>query len=336
MEKSDKYCRKTTELNLVAMTEFNMTHDQVYEMATVELGSPLARIRARGRFRDKDALDFIPTPESLHLYIDTPCYDGPLDLLLHLIRKHSMDIFDIPIVTITKKYLEVLDEMESLNLDVAGEFLLMAATLAEIKSKMLLPKEERKIDDADEEEGVDPRRELIKRLLEYQSFKEASFDLMNRLMIGRDVFLRPCDDANTKKPESEHIDLAEVELAPVELFDLVDELAKVLKKSEQISIHTITRDRISVSARMHELLEFCQIRSKFTFYDALRFFPIYERIDVIVTFLAILEMSRLNLVKLANIPQEDLVMTINKANFYTKQKDVMNNIDVAKSQVEYD
>ena len=135
---------------------------------TVELGSPLARIRARGTFRDTDALDFVPTPESLYFYIDTPNYDGPLDLLLHLIRKHSMDIFDIPINMITKKYLEVLDEMQSLNLDVAGEFLVMAATLAEIKSKMLLPKEEQK--DQEELIELDPRDELVKRLLIYKSF----------------------------------------------------------------------------------------------------------------------------------------------------------------------
>ncbi len=303
------------------------------DMATVELGSPLARIRARGKFRDKDALDFVPTPESLLLYIDTPLYDGPLDLLLHLIRKHSMDIFDIPIVTITKKYLAALDELQSLNLDIAGEFIMMAATLAEIKSKMLLPKEEQKTEDA-EEEGADPRHELVKRLLEYQRFKEASIDLYSRNLVGRDIFMRPVLEQEIAKGE-ERIDFATVELAPVEMFELVEYLDKLLRKSEHISIHTITRDRISVSARMHELIDFCQLRNKFTFYDALRFFPIYERIDVIVTFLALLEMSRLKLVKFASAAHEDLVMTINKANFYTTQKDVMNNLS-ASNQVEYD
>lgn len=315
------------------MTEnFPNSRPHLEDMATVELGSPVARIRARGKFCDKDALDFVPTPESLLLYIDTPFYDGPLDLLLHLIRKHSMDIFDIPIVTITKKYLEALDEMQALNLDVAGEFLVMAATLAEIKSKMLLPKEEQKQDNT-EEEGEDPRKELIRRLVEYQRFKEASFELMQRNVVGRDVFMRAADEQ--APVHDEKIDFATVELAPIEIFELVEHLAKILKKSEHISIHTITRDRISVAARMHELLDFCQIRTKFTFYDALRFFPIYERIDVIVTFLALLEMSRLKLVKLANAAEEDLLMTINKANFYAKQKAIMDNIGVA-SQVEYD
>lgn len=301
------------------------------DLATVELGSPLARIRARGKFRDKDALDFVPTPESLELYIDTPYYDGPLDLLLHLIRKHSMDIFDIPIEAITKKYLEALGEMQSLNLDVAGEFLVMAATLAEIKSKMLLPKEEQKSDET-EEEGEDPRKELMKRLLEYQLFKEASLELMARNVVGRDLFMRAPDE---KAVDDEEIDFATVELSPIELFELVEHLARTIKKSERLSIHTITRDRISVSARMHELLEFCQLRQKFTFYDALRFFPIYERIDVIVTFLALLEMSRLKLVRLSRAEHEDLLMTINKANFYSKQKELFKNIGEA-TQVEYD
>lgn len=306
--KSDHYCENITD---------------------IELGSPLARIRARGKFRDKDALDFIPTPESVLLYIDTPNYDGPLDLLLHLIRKHSMDIFDIPIVAITEKYLEALDEMETLNLDIAGEFLVMAATLAEIKSKMLLPKEEQVLDPA-EEEGEDPRLELMKRLLVYKSFKEASEELMNRPILGRDVFFREPDEV---EKEFSEVDLSTLALVPVEIFELLDSLSRVIKKSEQISIHTITKDRISVSARLHELLDFCQVRPKFTFYDALRFFPIYEKIDVVVTFLALLEMSRLKLIKIQKENHEDLLMTIVKENFYSKHRKILENIDT--SEVKY-
>ena len=141
--------------------------------ASVELGDAWVKVRANGFFCDKDALDFIPTPESVLLYIDTPNYDGPLDLLLHLIRKHSVDIFDIPIVLITAKYLEALDEMSLLNLDIAGEFIVMAATLAEIKSKMLLPKEEQVKSSEEEDDAHDPRRELVKRLLVYKSYQEA-------------------------------------------------------------------------------------------------------------------------------------------------------------------
>lgn len=305
------------------------------QIAEIELGSPIARIRARGKFRDKDALDFVPTPESMLLYIDTPNYDGPLDLLLHLIRKHSMDIFDIPIVTITKKYLEALDEMQALNLDIAGEFLVMAATLAEIKSKMLLPKDEQTSNPEEDEAGEDPRKELIRRLLEYKAFKDASVLLMQRPLLGQDQFFRQIDEQNNQ-PEAIEQDIALRDLAPVELFSLVENLNKVLKKSESQIVHTITRDRISVSARMHELLDFCLTRSKFTFYDALRFFPIYEKIDVVITFLALLEMSRLRLLRIQNSPRDDLLLTIVKENFYTKHKEILDNIDKTKDHISYD
>jgi segregation and condensation protein A len=283
-------------------------------MTSVELGDTLVRVRARGRFRDKDALDFVPTPESLLLHIDTPNYDGPLDLLLHLIRKHSMDIFDIPIMVITAKYLEALDELHKLNLDVAGEFLVMAATLAEIKSKMLLPKEDQATSLQDEEdEGHDPRRELIKRLLLYKSYQEASMALLERPTLGRDLFFRHYDDEEIAEDDPN----ADVKIAPIEIFSLVDKLATLLKKSEQHDVHTITRDRISVSARINELMDYCQIRTKFTFYDALRFFPIYEKIDVIVTFLALLEMSRLKLLRINVASVDDLAISVVKENFYT-------------------
>ena len=291
----------------------------------VEFGSPLARVRARGKFRDKDALDFVPTPESLLFYIDTPNYDGPLDLLLHLIRKHSMDIFDIPIMMITKKYLEALDEMQSLNLDIAGEFLVMAATLAEIKSKMLLPKEEQKQQE-DEDDGSDPRKELMERLLAYKSFKEASLELLNRPTLNHDWFFR-----GEVVEEKVEIDFENAEVKPFEVFELIENLASILKKSENQTVHTITRDRISVSARINELMDFCQLRARFSFYDALKFFPIREKIDVIVTFLALLEMSRLKLIKINHSVGEDLVLSIVKENFYQKQQELQ-----IKEQVDYE
>lgn len=298
------------------------------DVSDIEFGSPLARVRARGKFRDQDALDFVPTPESLHFYIDTPNYDGPLDLLLHLIRKHSMDIFDIPIVKITKKYLEALDEMEKLNLDVAGEFLVMAATLAEIKSKMLLPKDEQKQIE-EEEAGLDPRNELVKRLLLYKSYKDASLELANRPTLGRDWFYRG------EEEEKKEVDFDNAEVAPFEIYELIENLAKILKKSEHQTVHTITRDRISVSARIHELMDFCQVRARFTFYDALRFFPIREKIDVIVTFLALLEMSRLKLIKINHSLEEDLVLSIVKENFYQKHQEILQT-KLSEEKVDYE
>ncbi len=287
------------------------------DMTSVELGDAHVRITARGRFRDKDALDFVPTQESLLLHIDTPNFDGPLDLLLHLIRKHSMDIFDIPIMTITAKYLEALDVMQKLNLDVAGEFLVMAATLAEIKSKMLLPKEEQASSSTlDDEEGSDPRHELTKRLLLYKSYQEASLSLMERPTLGSDFFYRQLDDLEEVHEEEN----GEIILAPMQIFQLVEKLSGLLKKSEQLDVHTITRDRISVSARISELMDYCQIRDKFSFYDALRFFPIYEKIDVIVTFLALLEMSRLKLLRIQVSEVDDLAIRVVKENFYKENE----------------
>jgi segregation and condensation protein A len=316
------------------MTDTAIDFDTPCTITNIELGSALVRIRARGKFRDQDAKDFVPTPESTYLYIDTPNYDGPLDLLLHLIKKHSMDIFDIPIGMITQKYLEALDEMEGLNLDIAGEFIVMAATLAEIKSKMLLPKEERP-SDAEEEEGEDPRLGLIRRLLLYKSFQEASLELINRPQSGRDWFTRPL-------VEEEQLDIEEprefkdLNLSPVEIFQLIEALNQALKKSENVSVHTISKDRISVSARLHELIDFCQLRGKFTFYDALRFFPVYEKIDVIVTFLALLEMSKLQLITIKIDPKNALAMTLVKEHFYVKQKEVLSNLDMGSYEVLYE
>lgn len=291
-------------------------------ISQVELGDAFVRVRARGKFCDKDAMDFVPTPESRLLLIDTPNYDGPLDLLLHLIRKHSMDIFDIPIAAITQKYLEALGEMHAFNLDIAGEFLVMAATLTEIKSKMLLPKEET-TSLVEEDEGHDPRRELITRLLIYKSFQDAGLMLLERPCLGRDFFYRHV--AEQEENESDVV-VADATIAPLEIFELVEKLSAVFKRAEQHSVHVITRDRISVSARIRDLIEYCQIRTQFSFLEANRFFPVYEKVDVIVTFLAILEMARLKLVRLQMSESTGLLVSVNKESFYSKQDEILQNL----------
>lgn len=300
--------------------------EQQNNISEVELGSSIAKIRARGKFIDKDALDFVPTAESALIHIDTPLYDGPLDLLLHLIRKHSMDIFDIPIVMITKKYLEALEEMSNLNLDIAGEFLVMAATLAEIKSKLLLPKEERVKDE--EEETSDPRAELVEKLLLYKSFKQASIELQRKNMLGKNFFLREFEPAVVQHTEEE--------LAPVGIYELVENFSRVLKANTHKSIHTVTSDRISVSGRIKDLLHFCKLKPTFTFYDILRHFPLYEKIDIIINFLALLEMARLKLIKIIIDQDEDLSITINKEFFYIKEKEVLKNINNNLEQNDYE
>lgn len=289
---------------------------------TVELGDKITKIVAKGRFDSKDALDFIPTPESIYLHVDTPNYDGPLDLLLHLINKHSIDIFDIPISFITQKYLEEIEYLQELNLDIAGEFILMAATLAQIKSLTLLPKVE-KPQLQDEEE--DPRAELVKKILQYKIYKEAAVKLGDFSQINKDFFTRK----NFSYEENLYSNKEEDYVAPlakIEIFSLVENLALILKKSSHEVVHTISRDRISISARIHELMDFCYVRAHFSFYESLKFFEAYDKIDIIVTFLALLEMCKLRLLKIEQADSHNLYITIVKENFYQNHDNILANI----------
>ena len=289
---------------------------------TVELGDTITKITAKGRFDSKDALDFVPTPESIYLHVDTPNYDGPLDLLVHLIHKHSIDIFDIPISFITQKYLEEIEYLKELNLDIAGEFILMAATLAQIKSMMLLPKQEKQDLEAEEE---DPRAELVKKILQYKIYKEAAGELSNFSQINKDFFTRKnfLYEENLYKNNQEEINAP---LAKIEIFSLVENLAILLNKSSSEVVHTISRDRISISARIHELMDFCYVRSTFSFYESLKFFEAYDKIDIIVTFLAILEMCKLRLFKIEQADNHNLHITIVKENFYQNHDNILANI----------
>lgn len=283
----------------------------------IEIGDSLWRIKASGNFADKDVLDFVPTPESSLLLIDTPEYDGPLDLLLHLIKKHSIDIFDIPIVLITEKYLAILDEMKELNLDVAGEFLLMAATLAYIKSQMLLPKKEIKID-GEENEEIDPRKELVERLLKYKYYQDAASFLFSRPALGEDIFYRKYDYETAQNNN----DSDDIVLAPVEIFDLLEVFAKNIKRAEHEIQHVISRDRISVSARISELLDLLGLRDRLTFLEVSSMFVLHNKTDIIVTFLSLLEMAKLRLIKFYTNEEMFLCVIINKENFYISQEEV--------------
>ncbi len=212
-------------------------------------------------------------------------YEGPLDLLLHLIKKNELSITDIPIATITEQYLATLDLMQSLNLDVAGEFLVMAATLVHIKSKMLLPPGEDEGDE--EEEGTDPRDELVRRLLEYQRFKEAAEELEKRDILRRDVFVRPFEP-----PE----EVGSWELEKISLFDLLSALRHVLEKLPAESVHEVTLDKISVRDKMNLILDDLQRRGKVIFQSL--FEGAISRLDVVVTFLAMLELAKMRAVRI--------------------------------------
>jgi segregation and condensation protein A len=212
-------------------------------------------------------------------------FEGPLDLLLHLIRKHEIDIYDIPIALITQQYLEYLSVMKSLNLGLAGEFLVMAATLVQIKSRMLLPADERGEDD---EAGPDPREELVRQLLEYKRFKEAAGRLEDRERLWRDVFSR--DRVPVEKTPA-----SEISLDDVTLFDLVDALSGILANLPQQKIVEIFPENLTVKDRMNVILGLLEGRESVTFESV--FDDMRTRPGVIITFLALLEVVRLKLVR---------------------------------------
>ncbi len=212
-------------------------------------------------------------------------FDGPLDLLLHLIKKNEINIYDIPIALITAQYLDYLQVMKSLNLALAGEFLVMAATLVQIKSRMLLPVDEL---DQDEEDGPDPREELVRRLLEYKQFKEAGMQLDDRERMWRDVF---CREPEPPSPSP----IREFSLEDVTLFDLVDALQGVVARLPPQRMVEIIPDSLTVRDRMNAVLEHLEGRESVTFLSL--FEGADNRLMVIVTFLALLELIRIKVVR---------------------------------------
>jgi segregation and condensation protein A len=205
-------------------------------------------------------------------------FEGPLDLLLHLIKKNELNILDIPISLITEQYLEYLRLMTVLNLDIAGEYLLMASTLLHIKSRMLLPS----IAEEGEEIEEDPRAELIRRLMEYQKYKEAALDLGNLPLLNRDVFIRPFFKGEEEKEE---------ERIEVSLFDLLEAFRKILERSKAEVFHEVVLESITVEEKIEELLLFFE-REKRTVAFYTLFPEQSSRRVLIVTLLAILELVK--------------------------------------------
>jgi segregation and condensation protein A len=219
-----------------------------------------------------------------HVRLET--FEGPLDLLLHLIKKNEINICDIPIALITQQYLDYLSLMTSLNLAVAGDFLVMAATLVQIKSRMLLPPDETQLD---EEDGPDPRDELVRRLMEYKQFKDAANQLDYREHQWRDVFAR-----EGAAPPPVRAD--ELTLEDVSLFDLVDALQGVLSRTPASRVIQLEAENLTVKDRMAAILEYLEGRESATFVSL--FEDQRHRLLIIVTFLAILELVRLKVVRI--------------------------------------
>jgi segregation and condensation protein A len=248
------------------------------EQPTLDLALPLARIR--GEPMTEMPADLYIPPEALSVFLDA--FEGPLDLLLYLIRKHSLDILDIPMAELTRQYMDYVDAMRTTQLELAAEYLLMAALLIEIKSRMLLPRPRRD----DEVEPEDPRAELVRRLLEYERMKKAAQQLGEAPVAGRDFSVVEV-----------FIEQALVERLPgVQVADLSEAWRAILARARLTKHHRISREELSVRAHMSRIMkqlaggqfvEFSQL------FEPGRGVPL-----LVVSFLALLELAREALVEL--------------------------------------
>lgn len=218
-------------------------------------------------------------------------FEGPMDLLIHLIKKNELDIYDIPIALITEQYLQYLSWMKMMNIDFAGEFLVMASTLAQIKSRMLLPVHE-------EDDQEDPRLELTKPILEYLQMKSAAEQLSDRNLLGENIFVRGTPD---EKIFSETQD----EFIQIGLFELIDAFQKILDKIPGDDRMEFTADKISVQDKISHIVDILESKGSTTFDELFSDNP--DKGEIIVTFLAILEMVKLALIRIVQHVQSGVL-----------------------------
>lgn len=208
-------------------------------------------------------------------------FEGPLDLLLFFIKRDELDIYNIPISRITKEFLEYIHLMETLDLEVAGEFLVMAADLMQIKVKMLLPPE------VGEEEEHDPRANLVKQLVEYKRFKEAAVGMAAQESAQRKIYYRSYFDADPRVTTAEEEDES---LRDVSLFDLISSFKFAIERMPKKFFHDIVRLNVTLEEQIDYVLNFFSRRSEATFYELVK--DMSEKIRVVVTFIALLELMR--------------------------------------------
>ena len=267
--------------------------DPGVKLENTDMNSNTEQSDVDSRFRGNDNKGDTPVihaPSARPLEVKLTLYEGPLDLLLDIIRKNEIDIMDIPMIQVTEQYLEYLNTMKMLNLDIAGEFLVLAATLIYIKSRMILPQEEEKM----EEEGLDPREELVRKLLEYQAYKEAAKEL-GALETERSLaFTRQIADHYFKElsPEDTQIDNLSANL-----YDLVAAFQNVLKSAGQEAFHQVLQEIISIEEKIEEIKQMLNAKKEMNFIEL--FPPEYSRNELIVTFLAILELAKSRFVRIA-------------------------------------
>src|SRR5262245_16279973 len=246
-------------------------------------------------------------------------FEGPLDLLLHLVKKHELSILDIPIAFVTEKYLEYLDAMAGLDIDVAGEYLLMAATLCHIKSRELLPSPEPLEEQAEpgvEGEGVEvhPRADLNRSRLEYQKYKETADKLGQRTVVCRNVSSSgtPTEDAVSEGVDADAI----APLAPFPVHKLIEAFDRVMRQAKVKVAHNVLIDRLSVGQKIAELTDRLEAEGRFTFSSMFSFLregaeprSLPEiRHEAVVTFLAVLEMAKLRLIALTQSAVDDEIV----------------------------
>jgi segregation and condensation protein A len=227
---------------------------------------------------------YIP-PDALQVFLEA--FEGPLDLLLYLIRRQNLDILDIPLAEITRQYMQYIEVMQELQLELAGEYMLMAATLAEIKSRMLLPRPQ-----SDGAEEDDPRAELVRRLQEYERFKRAAEDIEELSRVDRDTF----------PASAEVVERRVVKLLPaVTMQEMLIALKDVMSRAEMFAHHHVQRERLSVRQRMSDVLSALRTQS---FVEFAQLFRAEEgRMGVTVTFSAILELLREGLIEIVQAEQ---------------------------------
>ena len=218
-------------------------------------------------------------------------FEGPMDLLVHLIKKNEVDIYDIPIALITEQYLAYLEWLKLLNIDNVGDFLLMASTLAHIKSRTLLP-----IHDG-EEDQEDPRMEIVRPLSEYLQIKSAAEELAKRNMLGDKIF--------TRRPNTKVFLEEDQELIQIGLFELIAAFQDILKKATKDHTVDLTADRVSVKDRMNDMVAVLETKGSVTFTEL--FGDSVQKSDIIVTFLALLELMKMNLVRVVQSRQSGVI-----------------------------
>lgn len=210
-------------------------------------------------------------------------FEGPMDLLVHLIRKNELDIYDIPIALITEQYLQYLEWMQAMNIDFAGDFLLMASTLTQLKSRMLLP-----VHDGDEDEE-DLLQEITRPLVEYLQMKSAAEQLAERNLLGENTFVRNPD-------RGEFLIGSEDEFIKVGLFELIDAFQKILERIPDDHRVDMTADEISVKDKISQIIDILETKKSITFIELFTDSP--NKNEIIVTFLAVLEMVKLTLIRI--------------------------------------